>query len=136
MEHQLSTLLGNNKAAANPEQTKQRDKTKYLFNGGVFGKSQLVLAVVTHFVSEHKNITFEELANTFHKSLQGSLGVVQKHSFVLGKSDASKRWHMANPIALKNAQAVVCTQWGSFNIPLFLTRAKELGYQITEINNN
>ena len=43
----------------------QRDKTRYVFDGRVCLKNKLVLEVVRRYVSEHPQISFEELRTVF-----------------------------------------------------------------------
>ena len=50
-------------------------------------------------------------------------------------SDAKKRYFLKEEdvIALPDAQIVVCTQWGIFNIVKFVKRATDLGFNIETI---
>ena len=59
------------------ERPAQRDKTRYMFNGNVYLKNKLVLAVIKDYVSKNQTITCNELKTVFDKSLQGSIGVVE-----------------------------------------------------------
>ena len=83
------------------------------------------------YVKEH-NPSFEELKEVFDKSLQGSLGVVELYDNALKVSDSAKRYFMKEEdvLNLKNEKAVVCTQWGIFNIIKFVKRAQALGFNI------
>ncbi len=111
----------------------KRDKTKYMFESKVYPKNRLVLAVIKKYVSDN-DPTFLELQNTFDKSLQGTLNVVDTLENVSKIKDASKRYFTKNVILLKDGtRAVVCTQWGIFNIPKFEQQAKSLGYDIQKI---
>lgn len=126
-------IIGNNTDKSEP-QASGRDKTKYMFEGKILAKNRLVLAVIKNYVKDH-NPTFEELAKVFDKSLQGSLGVVELYSNAIKISDASKRFFLKDEdvIDLSNAKAVVCTQWGIFNIVKFIKQAKALGFNIETI---
>ena len=53
----------------------KRDMTKYLFNGNIYGKGRLVLAVVTAYVNSNPEISLDELQAIFPRRLQGSTGV-------------------------------------------------------------
>jgi 5-methylcytosine-specific restriction protein B len=68
----------------------------------------------------------------FDKSLQGSLGVIETYENAQKISDASKRYFMKDEDALQlvDTKAVVCTQWGIFNIVKFVKRAQSLGFEI------
>ena len=116
------------------KEVRRRDTTKYLFNGVVYPKNRLVLAVVQDYVNKNA-ISFEELSAIFHPSLQGSLGVVEKAEIAKTKQDYQVRFFAeeTEKLMLTDTCAYVCNQWGILNIPRFLSRAKELGYNIQEI---
>lgn len=115
-------------------QQSNRDKTKYMFEGKVFPKNRLVLAIIKKYANEH-NPTFLELSQVFDKSLQGSLGVVELYDVAIKTSDASKRYFLKDEdvLVLNNEKVVVCTQWGIFNIIKFVKRAQALGFNIETI---
>ena len=112
-----------------------RDKTRYLFKGNVYLKNKLVLAVVTDYVNEHSNITINELKEVFNKSLQGSIGVVESEMIARLRKDYEVRFFAKDYeiLHLIDGNAYVCTQWGILNIPNFIARARQLGYEIEEI---
>ena len=111
-----------------------RDKTKYMFEGRVYPKNRLVLAIIKKY-AEQNNPTYEELNNVFNKSLQGSLNVVEPFDTALKISDASKRYFMKEEdiLNVQNTKVVVCTQWGIFNIVKFIKLAQTLGFDIQTI---
>ena len=111
-----------------------RDKTKYMFEGKVYPKNRLVLAIVKKYI-EKNNPTFVELSKIFDKSLQGSLGVVELYEEATKISDAAKRFFLKEEdvITLQKDKVVVCTQWGIFNIVKFIKRAQALGFNIETI---
>lgn len=112
----------------------QRDKTRYIFNSKVLPKNRLVLAVVGEYIKDN-NPDFELLQQTFDKSLQGSLNVVEKIENANKIKDCAKRYFVKDSYTLKdNSEIVVCTQWGIFNIKKFIKQANMLGYNIEEIN--
>lgn len=115
-------------------QMQNRDKTKYMFEGKVYAKNRLVLAIIRDYVSRH-NPTFAELCSVFDKSLQGSLGVVKRYGEAQEISDAAKRFFMKDEdvVDLVDGKAVVCTQWGIFNIVKFIKQAQLLGYNVDVI---
>ena len=112
-----------------------RDKTRYMFKGNVYLKNKLVLAVVTDYVNEHPNITINELKEVFNKSLQGSIGVVESEMIAKLRKDYEVRFFAKDYeiLHLIDGNAYVCTQWGILNIPNFIARARQLGYEIEEI---
>ena len=112
-----------------------RDKTKYMFEGKVWPKNRLVLAVIKRYVKDNSP-TFSKLSMVFDKSLQGSLNVVELFENAENISDGAKRYFMNGENVLHlcdNTKVVVCTQWGIFNIVKFLKVATMLGYEILEI---
>jgi hypothetical protein len=133
----LEQLLQNNsekqeELAAAKEKT-PRDKTRYMFEGKVLPKNRLVLAIVSKYVKDN-NPDYASLLQAFDKSLQGSLGVVEKIENAQKITDAAKRYFLSDSILLKDgSEVVVCTQWGIFNIIKFIKQATMLGYKIEEI---
>ena len=89
-----------------------------------------MLAIVKAYLKNYPITSFAQLSSAFSKSLQGSLGVVAPFNEVKHKSDAKKRYYINDILHLKDQKAVVCTQWGAFNINKFILRAKELGFKI------
>ena len=47
------------------ERPQQRDKTRYMFNGNIYLKNKLVLAVVKDYVSKNIQVTGDELKSIF-----------------------------------------------------------------------
>lgn len=109
---------------------------KYRFRGNVYNKTQLVLAVIKAFVEDNPNTTFEKLKEFFPDKLQGSWGVIQRPETVCRRtSEPKKRFHMDNPICLKDGSViVVCSQWGAgLNFENFLAKCDLLGYTIISV---
>ncbi len=132
---ELERIVLKTQVAPQPENTQSnRDKTKYMFEGKVYPKNRLVLAIIKKYVEAH-NPTFDVLCEVFDKSLQGSLGVVELYDTAIKTSDATKRYFLKEEdvIELGNEKAVVCTQWGIFNIVKFVKRAVALGFNIETI---
>lgn len=131
---ELEKLVLGAKPAEKPTLETSRDKTKYMFQGKVYPKNRLVLAIIKNYVEKHSP-NFQQLCSVFDKSLQGSLGVVEEYSVANKISDAGKRFFMKDEdvITLSDAKVVVCTQWGIFNIVKFVKQAKALGYDIETI---
>lgn len=117
--------------------TGKRDTTKYMWEGNVYLKNRLVLAIVRDYAKRHPGITRRQLKTIFDKTLQGSLGVVEDEETAKQRNDCDKRF-FAKPdeaLTLADGNMYVCTQWGILNIPRFLARARELGYDIKEIRS-
>ena len=117
------------------ERPTQRDKTRYMFNGNVYLKNKLVLAVVKDYISKNQSITCNELKKVFDKSLQGSIGVVEYEYIAKQRKDYQIRFfEKENEILrLTDGNMLVCSQWGILNISNFIKRAEQLGYEIEQI---
>ena len=112
----------------------RRDITKYIFNGVLYKKNRLVLAVVQKYVQDRRgNITCDDLKAVFPKYLQGSLGVVERKEIACQRGVDYERRYFTEPqevIKLLDGEMYVCSQWGIFNLPQFLNRAEQLGFDI------
>jgi hypothetical protein len=117
------------------ERPVQRDKTRYMFNGNVYLKNKLVLALVKDYVSKNKDITCNELKMVFDKSLQGSIGVVEYEHIAKQRKDYQVRFFEKEDeiLRLVDGNMMVCSQWGVLNISNFIKRAEQLGYKIEQI---
>ena len=106
-----------------------------MFNGQIYLKNKLVLAVVSDYVKSHAGISSEELKQVFSKSLQGSIGVVENENIARQRKDYELRFFAKDNeiLRLLDGNVVVCSQWGILNIPNFIARARQLGYEIEEI---
>jgi len=118
-------------------ENKAKDNTKYIFAGTKYGKGRLVLAVVKKYIHDNKAINYQQLLSVFPKSIQGSIGVINKFDDVQNKyaGKAHKR-HFVKPdeiIQISDCEIAVCTEWGISNINKFLIVAKNLGYDVTPI---
>jgi hypothetical protein len=117
------------------ERPQQRDKTRYMFNGNIYLKNKLVLAVVKDYVSKNQAITCNELKTVFDKSLQGSIGVVEYDGLAKQRKDYQVRFFEKEDeiLRLVDGNMLVCSQWGILNISNFIKRAEQLGYEIEQI---
>ena len=118
------------------DNSSNRDKTKYMFNGKVLAKNRLVLNVIKEYVKQN-NPSLSDLQQVFNKTLQGSRMVVEGLDNVKKIADYKKRYFTdeSDILTLANGEkACVCTQWGIFNIKKFILVAKNLGFVIDEIN--
>ena len=117
------------------EPPQQRDKTRYMFNGNVYLKNRLVLAIIKDYVSKNQAITCNELKTIFDKSLQGSIGVVEYESIAKQRKDYQVRFFEKEDEVLRllDGNMLVCSQWGILNISNFIKRAEQLGYEIEQL---
>ena len=139
---ELKNKIGNdlkninyNQTPISTPQTSKRDTTRYMFEGNVFLKNRLVLAVVQSFVKKNPNVSRQELKKIFDKSLQGSIGVIENKEIAEQRKDYSVRFFTKKDevIVLNDGIMYVCTQWGILNIPHFIRRAEQLGFIIEPI---
>lgn len=130
----LENIIFQSEKTNTQKQEPNRDKTKYMFEGKIYPKNRLVLAIIKKYVKDN-NPTYETLNNVFDKSLQGSLKVVELYDNAIKISDAPKRYFMKEEdiLNLQGQKVVVCTQWGIFNITKFIKLAQSLNFYIDTI---
>ena len=112
---------------------RKKDTTKYLFQGSVYKKNRLVLAVIKNYAETHTNISAEELMQMFPKSLQGSLGTVRLLSDAQNSyAECEKRFFTEEQELIETSTGIVtvCSQWHASNIIDFIEYVKEKGIQI------
>lgn len=114
-----------------------RDKTKYLFNGKKLGKGKLVFEVVSEYLKQNPNSTFEHLLAKFPPGLQGSTGVINTVEYINEKykNSLSQRHFMKESEILTsfdNIDFAISTEWGIGNIHRILELAKKEHYRIEE----
>lgn len=113
----------------------KRDTTRYLYEGYIYSKNRLVLAIVKAYVAKNNSITRQQLKQVFDKSLQGSIGVVENVEIAKLRPDYQVRF-FAKPdeiVRVSDGEMFVCTQWGIGNILNFIKRAEQLGFEIEPI---
>lgn len=116
-------------------EARQKDYTKYTFEGKAYGKNKLVLAVVRAYLRTQPKTTFEELKAVFPDELQGSWGVFDKQEKGQEVFERSGyyRFFIDEPDVLVTGdkkKIVVSTEWAVRNIGKFIERAREVGHKI------
>lgn len=105
----------------------KKDLTRYLYNGQKFGKSRLVLAVISDFVEKNPSVTFSQLKEKFPANLQGS-EVFTTFEEANNKANDNNKRNFIKPnelITLGDASTIaVSTQWGINNINRFIDHCK------------
>lgn len=123
------------------EGVQKRDKTKYKIgeNGVPLFQGRMVLEVVKRYVQEHKDVTFQQLRQAFPDALShpNKYGVVKTLTAQI-QNQPRKRYFVNDAITLADGTVVVVgSQWGrdngDGNIPGFVQRAKDLGYDVREV---
>ncbi len=110
-----------------------KDASKYLFEGGLYGKGRLVLAVVKRHVENNPSISYSALEQAFPKKCQGSNGVFLTKENAIEKAETDRKRHFISldeVIEISGTFIAVSSQWGIGNINKFIKRASELGYSI------
>lgn len=100
---------------------------RYSFDGEIFKKNRLVLAVVKKYVEKNPSITISELVDAFPAhEFKSSYACVMDVNLIPEKQiKPVKRYFVDEPITLADGNKVaVCTQWGS-NTRLFINYAKK-----------
>jgi len=107
-----------------------KDYSKYEFEGNIYNKRRLVLAVVKSYVDKNPDITYAELLKIFPDELNDkkTLGVIRKISEI----NDNTRYFTSEAIKLADAEVAICNQWGKLNISIFIDKAKENGMRITK----
>lgn len=104
---------------------KHRDYTKYGFNGQVYGKGRLALAVVQDYVEKHPGVSVPVLQTVFSEEI-----------VMPSKKDkeSQKRFFTDKLIKIGNKSLMVTNQWSKRNIKNFLELAKKhLKYEINVV---
>lgn len=100
--------------------TDGRDTSKLKFNGELYGKGRLVLAVVKKYMLDNPKTTFTKLKEVFADELQPRYGMIQEVSKAK-KISADRDRYFLKPedlIKVGDKKVAVCNQFGSHNLPL------------------
>ena len=108
-----------------------RDYTKYEFENRIYGKGQLVHAVISSYIKKNPKTTYGELNRLFPRELQGSFDVVVKV-----KDAIPNRYHLHTYQILRTADAriAITREWGLINTERFIEHAKDLGFDIKPVS--
>jgi hypothetical protein len=115
----------------------QRDYTKYRFNGDVYNKRKLVLAVVQEWISKNKPGTMSELLLAFPQELRpGGIFVPLAEAEAKYKRQGRRRHFLEDDEIIRfpdSTQYAISNQWSKEWIDDFISQAGELGFEIEEI---
>lgn len=120
---------------------RERDYTKYLFDGEKYGKGRLVLAVLEKYVSENPTISFNDLKMEFPDCLQGDSDLQFSGTQVVFsrvteiKTGEMKRFFTKDEelIQIKGDKIAVSREWNYQNIQNFIAAATKNGYVIKAV---
>jgi hypothetical protein len=114
-----------------------KDRTKYSFDGEIYGKGRLALALVRKYVEDHPGIHFADLQQAFPKATQGTLGVVatlEDAQAIYEKYGYKRHFTEEDEVLKVGATTVaVCSQWGIGNIGNLTALAKALKYKVEAV---
>lgn len=115
----------------------QRDYTKYQFNGDVYNKRKLVLAVVQDWISTNKPRNLSDLLAAFPQELRrGGVFTPLLEAEAIYERQGRRRHFLADDeivIFPDSTQYAISNQWSKEWTDNFISRAEELGYEIDEI---
>lgn len=128
------TIVPTQTAVTETPNKRTYDSTTYSLNGGpMLGKNRLVYDIVSTYIKQHPELTFEEIERIFPPKLQGSCGVVRTIAFTREKGYKGHRFFDKPDEILKSCDGtpfVVSTQWGKGNLPNIIDVAIKLGFRI------
>lgn len=115
-----------------------KDYTRYLFNNEEFNKRKLVLAIIKKWIIENSPQSLNELTSVFPQSLHGGkLFVTENEAQEVSLRQNGKRRHFLENEDIicfpDTTQYAVSNQWGKGNLVNFINHARNLGFQIEEI---
>jgi len=113
-----------------------KDYTRYLFQGNIFNKRKLVLAVIQNWVSENTPSNLSELLQAFPQDIRsGGLFVPEQEAKEIYKRQGIYRHFLGDGEVLEFPDSIryaISNQWGKGNIEKFVNQSKKLGYEIEE----
>jgi hypothetical protein len=116
----------------------KRDTSKYKFDGAIYVKRRLVLAVIKKYVESNPEISFAELEKAFPQSCQGPAGIfttIEKANKIHTDTDHKRHFLNADElIKLSDSTIAISSQWGIGNINRFIQQAAKNGYVINVTN--
>lgn len=114
-----------------------KDFTKYQFNGDIYNKRKLVLAVISFWIEKNQPDNFQTLLEAFPNNTRKS-GLFVKHGDakeIYNKNKIYRHFLGDDELIHFNDGNVyaISNQWGKANIERFLKQTRFLGIEITEI---
>lgn len=113
-----------------------KDYSKYIFEGNIYNKGQLVNAVIKSYVSNNPKISYSDLERKIPQKIQGSSGVFRKvddAKELYDRHNGKYKRHYLDPdkiINLADSKIATSTQWNKENVLAFIDNAKKLGFKI------
>ncbi len=134
MNKQQSKTQATKSHSTKDKSESNRDLTQYEFNGKLYGKGRLVLAIVKEHVARHPKISHKRLRNAFPEELANNkiFTTLAKAKDVSTRTKHSRNFIKDEDVIelMDGLKIAVSTEWSIDNIQRFLKRAEELGYKI------
>jgi hypothetical protein len=125
-EQKLETLIYDDLKMKN-------QKNLYLYRGEIYGKSRLVLRIISDLIQEKNVKSIDELEGYFPSKIQGSRGCFTsfENATKIFKQTGHKRYFIASDeiLIVGKTKIAICNQWGD-NFSKFLRQAGSLGFVI------
>lgn len=106
--------------AVNRAPKSEKDYTRYYLNNksNKLPKGRLVHAIVSSYLDENPEITFEELEAAFPRKFTERYGVIERTSVAAEKNHLNNNYFKDDLLILKDGTEVaVCSQWGKGTSP-------------------
>jgi len=114
----------------------QRDYTKYRFNGEVYNKRKLVLAVVQEWISINNPNNLSDLLAAFPQELKrGGIFVTVADANAIVERQGRRRHFLEEEQIVKFPDSTlyaISNQWNKAGLDIFIAQAKKLGFEIEE----
>lgn len=110
-----------------------KDYNKYNFEGNLYGKSKLALALVKKYLTDHPNTTYDQLKVVFPDKLQPKFGFIRPIEEAKEKCKKYKRFYIDGEYILTTGDDIeiaVSREFGIDNINMIIETAKKLHYSI------
>lgn len=115
----------------------EKDFTKYSFEGQIYNKRKLVLAVVRAFLKKSPQTTFDSLKESFPDEIRGGRGVFRpaEEAEEIFRETERRRHFLDQDILITGdkRRIAVSNQWSKKTVDVFCAAARKLGFEISEI---
>jgi hypothetical protein len=117
-----------------------KDYTRYLFDNEQFNKRKLVLAVIKKWIAENSPQSLDELTAVFPQNLRrGRLFVIENEAQAIAqRQNGKRRYFLENEDIISfddSTRYAVSNQWKKDSLAVFIAHAKNLGFQIEEVED-
>lgn len=110
------------------------DRSQYTFNGtGKYGKSKLGHTIVDKYLSQHKNLTFDQIKQTFPDSMLKGVpgpGLIVKEGVDLG---SYSRYYKSGYTSSDGIKYLIYKQWTIGNIQNIIEFAKKQNWSVEKL---